>query len=170
MKEHKISETSVRLLQGDITTCDVEAVVNVSGRMLVSSEQATESEPIDIEAELWQGENQDKDVIITPGEGLKADYILNMLSIETSARAGASKIRKIIRSVLQEAQIQNLESLAIPAIGTGVGRFSTERCAEILLEELTKSVSQVENSIHKVIFVLTNQKSYKIFEQVLDKH
>lgn len=165
LKERKISDTVVRLLQGDITSCEVEAVVNVTGKLMVSTEDEEAPEPISIEPELWQ--DQDQDVIITPGEHVKAEYVLNAMSIETNARSGANKIRKTIRGILEEAQAQHLESIAVPAIGTGVGRFPAEKCAMILLEELTKSVQQEDNSLRKIVFVLDNQKTYKVFEQVL---
>lgn len=172
MKERKIGSTVVRLLQGDITACEVDALINVTGKELVSPLKARNSdckEYQDLEKTLFSGKNRDKVVVMTPCLDMRAKHILNTLSVETTATNGAKKIRRTMRSILEEAQEQQLESLAIPAIGTGIGRFPMEKSAEILLEELARSISHPDNHLRKVIFVLDNQKSYKIFEQVLEQ-
>lgn len=162
----------MRLLQGDITACEVDALINVTGKELVSPLKARNNEQKgceDLEKTLFTGENRDKAVVMTSCPDLRAKHILNTLSVETTATNGAKKIRKTMRSILEKAQEQGLESLAIPAIGTGIGRFPIEKSAEILLSELARSVHQPNNRLRKVIFVLDNQKSYKIFEQVLEQ-
>ena len=171
MKERKIGPAVVRLLQGDITTCEVDALINVSGRPLAVPAARNGDCPVceNLEHTLFSGENSDKAVVMTPCLNLRARHILNALSIETTTTSGAKKIRRTMRSILEEAHDQELESLAIPAIGTGIGRFPLEKSAEILLEELARSVSQPDNHLRRVIFVLENQKSYKIFEQVLEQ-
>lgn len=168
MKEKRIGPATVRLLQGDITTCEVDAVINVSGKKLSTTDP--EQLPTQkLNLDLWKNSSGQPAVVITPGEHLKAQHVLNSPSVETTATAGAHKIRKTMRQILEEAQENGLTSLAIPAIGSGINRYPLDRCAEILLEELARSVHQQDNVIQKVIFVLDTQKSYRIFEQVLDE-
>lgn len=172
MKERKIGPAVVRLLQGDITACEVDALINVTGKTLMASDTSREfreSHSKDLEKTLFLGENREKAVVMTTCPELRARAVLNTLSVETTSTNGAKKIRKTMRSILEEAQEQELESLAIPAIGTGFGKFPLEKSAEILLEELARSISQEDNHLRKIIFVLDNQKSYKIFEQVLEQ-
>lgn len=162
MKEKKIGSTHVRLLQGDIKTCEVDAVINVSGKNLLTEAQPPSEEIEDPKEDIALEKVDD------PNDELKAEHIMNTPSVSTTATAGALKIRKTMRSILEEAQAKKLKSLALPAIGSGINRYPLERCAEILLDELAKSVSSEDNSIEKVIFVLENQKSYRVFEQVLE--
>lgn len=179
MKEKKIGPATVRLLQGDITACEVDAVINVTGKALISSlgeeEPETNSEALEPdvstvpepESEV-QTEPKAVPVQVIPAEDLKANHVLNTPTVETTATNGALRIRKTMRSILEEAQTKKLKSLALPAIGSGINRYPLERCAEILLNELAKSVLREDNSIERVIFVLDTQKSYRIFEQVLE--
>lgn len=166
VKEKKIAQTSVRLMQGDITTCSVDAVINVSGKTLIPFDLDEEPEAIPALLDRQPGEAP---LIESGSEVLKAEQVIHAPTVDTTATAGALKIRKSIRAILEQAQQEKLTSLALPPIGSGINRYPLERCAEILLEELYKSVSQPENSIEKVIFVLKNQKSYRIFEQVLEQ-
>ncbi len=172
VKEKKIGSTTVRLLQGDITTCQVDAVINVTGKALTPPDLDETLEPSPPSAEISTIEKADTaeiPVLVTPSEHLKAEHIMSAPTVSTTATAGALKIRKTMRSIMEEAQAKKLKSLAIPAIGSGINRYPLERCAEILLQELNKSVKAQDNSIEKVIFVLDTQKSYRIFEQVLEQ-
>lgn len=156
MKEKKLGSTVVRLLQGDITTCDVDAIV--SPVLFAEGEDANATQ---------MPEPGEHDVTLIETPYLKARFVLHTGTVETTATAGAGKIRRLIKSVLAEAQQQELETLAIPPLGAGLGRFPIEKCAEILLSELQRSVQMENNHLRKVIFVFDNQKSYKTFEQVL---
>jgi len=169
VKERKIGSAVIRLLQGDITTCDVDAVINVTGKQLRPKELDAPPEPI---ADLLVAEGEESGEVVislTEAEDLKAQHVLNTSTVRTTATAGANKIRKTIRCILETAQQKKFKSLAIPAIGSGINRYPLERTAEILLEELAKSVQQPDNSLERVIFVLHNQKSYRIFEQILNQ-
>lgn len=169
MKEKRIGPATVRLLQGDITTCAVDAVINITGKTLIPHDEEDSREPLELDPELWKDTDGDHAVVMTPGEELKAQHVLNAPIVETTATAGAHKIRKTMRNILEEAQDQRLKTLAVPAIGAGINRYPIDRCAEILFEELARSVQREDNSIEKVVFVLDTQKSYRIFEQVLNE-
>lgn len=172
VKEKKIGSTTVRLLQGDITTCQVDAVINVTGKTLTPPDLEEPPESTRVLPEracLETPEAGDVPVLVAPSEHLKAEHVMNAPTVSTTATAGALKIRKTMRSIMEEAQAKNLKSLAIPAIGSGINRYPLERCAEILLQELNKSVKAEDNTIEKVIFVLDTQKSYRIFEQALEQ-
>ncbi len=166
MKERRLAHTSVRLMQGDITTCNVDAVINVSGKTLIPFDLDEEPRTIEAVTNLEPGEAP---VVESTGEKLKAEQVMHTPTVDTTATAGALKIRKTIRTILEQAQKDGLKSLALPPIGSGINRYPLDRCAEILYEELYKSVSQPDNTIEKVIFVLKSQKSYRVFEQVLEQ-
>ena len=58
-------------------------------------------------------------------------------------------------------------SIAIPAIGAGIGGFSSQRCAEILIEEARQHLAG-ETTLEEVRFVLFGEPSYRIFEMAKD--
>lgn len=169
MKEKRIGPATIRLLQGDITTCAVDAVINITGKTLIPHDEEDSREAVELDPGLWKDTEGDHAVVMTSGAELKAQHILNAPIVETTATSGAHKIRKTMRNILEEAQEKKLKTLAVPAIGAGINRYPIERCAEILFEELARSVSREDNTIEKVVFVLDTQKSYRIFEQVLDE-
>jgi O-acetyl-ADP-ribose deacetylase (regulator of RNase III) len=168
VKEKRIGPATVRLLQGDITTCEVDAVINVTGKTLVPHDDDDSTQAVKIDPTLWDGSDDDHPVVMKPGQELKAQHILLAPIVETTSTSGAHKIRKTMRRILEEAQENGLKTLALPAIGAGINRYPIERCAEILFEELARSVLREGNTIEKVVFVLDTQKSYRIFEQVLN--
>lgn len=154
MKEKKIGTTVVRLLQGDITACEVDAIVKTC-------------HGVPSQAVLPLSSNGD--VVFTSGNGYKAKYILETAFAEKKTQINAHVIRRTMQLILERAQEHQLESLAMPALGAGPGGMPADKCADILLQELTESILQVGNSLKKVVFVFHNQKGYKCFEQALTK-
>jgi O-acetyl-ADP-ribose deacetylase (regulator of RNase III) len=68
---------------------------------------------------------------------------------------------------LRLAHEHELRSIAFPAVGTGVGGFSMQRCAEVMLAEARAHLAG-ETSLESVRFVLFGEPAYRVFEQVND--
>ena len=60
-----------------------------------------------------------------------------------------------------------IRTLAVPAIGAGVGGVSEKRCAEILLE-VARVVQEGTEALDEVRFVLFGEPTYRVFEMVND--
>lgn len=58
------------------------------------------------------------------------------------------------------------QSLAFPALGTGVGKFPIDECASVLLD-LVILYLQGEASLRGVMFVLFKEEDMEAFEDVL---
>jgi O-acetyl-ADP-ribose deacetylase (regulator of RNase III) len=71
------------------------------------------------------------------------------------------------RRSLELASERGCRTLAIPAIGAGVGGLSIQRCAEILLEEARAHLSG-ETTLEEVRFVLFGEPAYRVFESAQD--
>src|SRR5690606_15557069 len=54
VKEKRIGSATVRLLQGDITACEVDAVINVTGKTLVSYDEEDAPVPVQLDPEIWK--------------------------------------------------------------------------------------------------------------------
>jgi O-acetyl-ADP-ribose deacetylase (regulator of RNase III) len=72
-----------------------------------------------------------------------------------------------VRRSLELARERGCRSVAIPAIGAGIGGLSAQSCAEILLAEARAHLAG-ETSLEEVRFVLFGEPSYRVFELVLD--
>jgi O-acetyl-ADP-ribose deacetylase (regulator of RNase III) len=66
-----------------------------------------------------------------------------------------------------QASEKACRTIAIPAIGAGIGGFSEQRCAEILLEEAREHLAG-ETTLEEVRFVLFGEPTYRIFEMAKD--
>jgi O-acetyl-ADP-ribose deacetylase (regulator of RNase III) len=71
-----------------------------------------------------------------------------------------------LNSLLKASELQ-LKSLAFPAIGTGVGNFPVNECAEIMLGIANEFLNRKETSVQKIYFVLFDENSYQIFKSAL---
>ena len=65
------------------------------------------------------------------------------------------------------ANERGCRTIAIPAIGAGIGGFSPQRCAEVLLEEARAHLAG-ETSLEEIRFVLRGEPSYRVFESAND--
>ena len=60
----------------------------------------------------------------------------------------------------------NLKSIALPAISTGIFGYPIRRCAEMMLK-VTIEYLKGQTGLEKVVFCLFGRDSYKIFEEQL---
>jgi O-acetyl-ADP-ribose deacetylase (regulator of RNase III) len=72
-----------------------------------------------------------------------------------------------VRRSLELAAERGCRTLAIPAIGAGIGGLSVQRCAEILLEEARTHLA-AETPLEEIRFVLFGEPVYRIFESTRD--
>jgi O-acetyl-ADP-ribose deacetylase (regulator of RNase III) len=62
---------------------------------------------------------------------------------------------------LRKAEELGLKNIAFPALGTGVGGFSLEECAQIMIRAALEYKGI--NKLEKIIFVLHEHTGYRIF-------
>jgi O-acetyl-ADP-ribose deacetylase (regulator of RNase III) len=84
-----------------------------------------------------------------------------------SGSATEDAIRTSVRRSLELASQHGCRSIAIPAVGAGIGGFSAQRCAEILLAEAQAHLAG-ETSLEEVRFVLFGEPIYRLFEAAQD--
>jgi len=65
------------------------------------------------------------------------------------------------------ARERGCDSVAVPAVGAGVGGLSLQRCAEISIEEARRHL-EGDDSLDEIRFVLYGEPAYRVFEMVHD--
>lgn len=162
----------IRLSQGDISDIEVDAVVNAANTSLQLGSGVAGA----IHERGGPGIQQHCDRIgpielgaaaMTEAGKLPARYVIHAASMNPGGTTTEDSLRSSVRRSLDLATEHRLSSLALPAIGTGVGGFSVQRCAEILFEEVERHLED-ETSLESVRFVLYSEPDYRIFEQVRD--
>ncbi len=162
----------IRLLEGDICREEVDAIVNAANTELklgtgvagAIREQAGPAvqEECDGLAPVAVGE-----AVLTGAGRLPARHVLHAASMELGGPTTEEALRASTRRCLELAYEHELRSIAFPALGTGVGGLSLQRCAEIMLEEARQHLDG-ETSVEDIRFVLFGEPAYRVFEHVDD--
>jgi O-acetyl-ADP-ribose deacetylase (regulator of RNase III) len=112
-------------------------------------EEALESAPL----ELGQA-------IATSAGKLDAKFVVHAAAMELGKGANAESIRVSFKNSLELADSLECESMAVPAIGCGIGGFNLEQASEILLREAS---SFSASCVKTVFFVLHSPDAQGVF-------
>jgi O-acetyl-ADP-ribose deacetylase (regulator of RNase III) len=162
----------IRIEEGDLTRCEVDAIVNAANTQLrlgtgvAGAVREGGGPSIQAECDAHGPVALGGAALTTAGE-LPARYVIHAATMEPGGTSSEQSLRDAFRASLELAAERGLSSVACPALGTGVGGFSMQRCAEILLEEADRHL-QSETSIDEIRFVPFGEPAYRIFEQVQD--
>lgn len=155
--------------QGDLTETDVDAIVNAAnndlhlGGGVAGAIRRKGGDEIQRECDAI-GSIPLGGAAITSGGRLKARHVIHAASMELGGRTSAADLRSSTAHSLRIASEHNLETIAFPAVGTGIARFPIRECAQIMLSEAMKHL-QGETSLKKIFFVLFDADSLKIFQE-----
>lgn len=138
--EKKIGGRILRLVQGDITERDVDAIVNaanehlqhgggVAGAIVRRGGQVIQDESDRI------GFTPVGTAAITGAGSLRARYVIHAVGPRMGEGEEDNKLRSAVKSVLELASSRGLRSVSMPAISSGIFGFPKDRCAAILVGE-----------------------------------
>jgi O-acetyl-ADP-ribose deacetylase (regulator of RNase III) len=165
--------SKVTIRQGDITEARVDAIVNaanndlklgggVAGAIRAKGGPSIQAE-CDRLAPIPLGE-----AAITGAGNLPARYVIHAASMRLGGRTTEASLREATRNSLLRAKEKRLETIAFPAIGTGIAGFPLDRCAEIMGAEVRDHL-RGETSIKHVEFVLFDAPSLYVFQRAFQK-
>jgi len=160
------------LTEGDITEQDVDAIVNAANSDLVLGAGVAgairEKGGPSIQAECNEiGPIEVGGAALTGAGDLSARYVIHAAGMPPMGEATEQSIESSLRRSLELANEKGCTSVAVPAIGAGIGGFSTQRCAEVLLAEAQRHLD-AETSVSEIRFVLFGEPTYRIFEMTHD--
>jgi O-acetyl-ADP-ribose deacetylase (regulator of RNase III) len=140
ISEKKVDGNMLRLVQGDITERDVEAIVNaanshlkhgggVAGAIVRKGGQVIQDESDSV------GYTPVGSAAITTAGKLKAEYVIHAVGPRMGEGDEDNKLRSAVTSTLYLASENGIKSLSMPAISSGIFGFPKDRCAAILVGE-----------------------------------
>ena len=162
----------ILLSEGDITAASVDAIVNAANTELVLGSgvagaiRARGGPAIQAECDA-HGPVPLGGAALTSGGSLPARFVIHAAAMKPGGPVTEDSLRAATRASLELARSRGLRSIAFPAVGTGVGGFSMQRCAEVMLGEVRSHLAQ-ETSLETVHFVLFGEPAYRVFELVND--
>ena len=162
--------TDIHVEQGDLTTYEVDAVVNAANNDLqlgggLAGAIRRKGGP-EIQAECDRhGPVAVGGAALTTGGRLPARHVIHQASMRLGGRTTDEGLRESTRAVLALADEHGVRTIAFPATGTGIAGFDTRRCAEIMLAEVRDHVGR-GTQITDVHFVLFDKKALQTFQEV----
>lgn len=162
----------VTLVEGDITEQAVDAIVNAANSALqlgagVAGAIRDRGGPSIQEECNAIGAIGVGDAAVTGAGDLPARFVIHAAGMPPRGRADEDSVRRAARRSFALANERGCRTIAIPAIGAGIGGFSPQRCAEVLLEEALFHLAG-ETSLVEIRFVLLGEPMYRVFESAKD--
>jgi O-acetyl-ADP-ribose deacetylase (regulator of RNase III) len=165
----------VELLKGDITTLEVDAIVNAANNSLLGGGGVdgaihhAAGPDLLIECETLNGCETGRSKI-TGGYHLKAKHVIH--TVGPIWYGGHRDEHQLLASCYQTslalAKLNKIKTIAFPGISTGVYGFPKEMAALIAINETKRFLSR--NSYpEKVIFVTYSDDNYETYRKLLDK-
>jgi len=161
----------IRILQGDLTAQDADAIVNAANNDLqlgggVAGAIRRKGGPAIQEECDRLGPIPLGEAAVTGGGNLKARYVIHAASMRLGEATSEANLRASTRASLLRAKELGIRTIAFPAVGTGIAGFPMRRCAEVMLEEAAAHLAG-ETSLQEVRFVLFDASAEKIFRDCL---
>jgi O-acetyl-ADP-ribose deacetylase (regulator of RNase III) len=172
MEKH-LSNVTVRLLEGDITELDVDAIVNAAnnelwmGAGVAGAIKRKGGQVIEDEA-MKKGPIPVGEAVVTTAGALRAKWVIHAAAMGTDLLTDAEKVRAATRNALKRFQELGLSSIALPALGTGVGGFPVQSAANVMLSVVKEKADEMPSGT-VVIFALFGQPTFQAFQEELAK-
>ncbi len=163
---------SIELVQGDITQMDTDAIVNPSNTELIlgagvsGAIRAAGGDTIQEQMSALGG-CPVGGAKVTDGGDLAARYIIHAVGPRMGEGDEDAKLKSATQESLARAEELNLQSIAFPAISTGVYGFPLGKCAVIMLSVATDHMHASAVSLKKIVFCLWGDEAFTIFKQTL---
>ena len=161
----KILNTEPRLVQGEITELDLDAIVNAAKAHLILGEGVAgairrRGGP-QIQKECDHLGTPVGTAVITGGGLLKARHVIH--AVGPRMGEGKEDERSATLSSLRVADDNGLRSLAFPAISTGIFGIPLDRCARIMVGTAVDFLRR-PTGLTAVLFCLFSADALEVFQ------
>lgn len=162
----------IKIIQGDITILDVDAIVNAANNTLLGGggvdgaiHRAAGPELLDYCRGLSGCPTGE--AVITPGFNLKAMYIIHTVGPVYSGRQeDAGLLALCYRNSLNLAVENNLKYIAFPAISCGVYGYPVKEACRIAVDTTCEFLKN-NKSIKQIIFIQFSSRNYAIYKDYI---
>jgi O-acetyl-ADP-ribose deacetylase (regulator of RNase III) len=162
----------IELWNGDICDLEVDAIVNAASTALWMSTgvggalKRRGGDVIEFAAVRQAPVPLGGAIVTTAGE-LAARAVIHAVSLDTSRRTSAEAISAAVHSALDRARELEVTSIAIPALGTGVGGFPLDEAARVTVAAVRETLPSLP-SLERVIFALRGAAAYQAFHDAIE--
>lgn len=158
-----VGRTTVRAIVGDITTLDVDVIVNAANAELahgggVAAAIARVGGPVvDDESARWVAEHGPVargQAAVTSGGNLKAGHVVHVVGpIHSGAEGDEADLRAAVRAALAAANGAGGRSVAMPAISAGIYGYPKDEATRVIAREVVAWLGETGNELEEVLLV-----------------
>lgn len=163
-----MSAPRILIISGDLVEQEVDAIVNaanndlqlgggVAGAIRRAGGPAIQDE-CDARGSISVGE-----AAITGAGELRARYVIHAASMMLGGRTTKESLKSSMSHAFRLAGEQEISTIAIPAVGTGIAGFPIDECARVMADCLREALSHGWQP-QEVRFVLFGEGSKRVFE------
>ncbi len=162
----------IKALEGDITDMDVDAIVNAANTDLILGSGVAGAirkrggDSIQKECDRI-GPIPLGEAVITGAGNLKSRFVIHAAGMYLGGSVTEESLRAATKNSLIRADEKGIRTIAFPAIGTGVGGFPVDKCAEVMIDVISSYLECEKTSIDRVYFVLFDEPTYRAFNECL---
>jgi O-acetyl-ADP-ribose deacetylase (regulator of RNase III) len=167
--------TRLKVIQGDITTLAVDAIVNAANNSLlggggVDGAIHRAAGPELLAACKTLNGCETGQAKITQGYRLPAKWVIHTVGPvwQNGEHGEAELLAACYRNVLRVAAQQSIKAIAFPAISCGVYGFPVEKAAQIAISTVVEQLKHYP-VIEQVFFVCFNEVCLQAYQQELAK-
>jgi O-acetyl-ADP-ribose deacetylase (regulator of RNase III) len=167
-----VKNSSIKIVQGDITDLDTDVIVNAANAQLIlgggvagairqKGGPKIQEECNEIGGTFVGG------AVITTGGNLKAKHVIHAVGPRMGEGDEDSKLTNAVLNSLKLMDEHGLKIIAFPAISTGIFGYPIDRCAKIMIFTAKKYLAG-ETQIKEVVFCLYTNSDYEVFNKELN--
>ena len=176
MKELQVSHTKLHVLKGDITRCEVAAIVNAANESLLGGggvdgaiHRAAGPELL-AACRLLNG-CRTGEAKLTPGFQLKAASVIHTVGPvwRGGTHGEADLLASCYQKSLELADSNGIHTLAFPAISTGIYGYPLSQATKIAVGTVkTYLENHPQTLITEITFVCFDDATMRVYEQVFE--
>jgi O-acetyl-ADP-ribose deacetylase len=164
----QIHRSILRLVRGDLTALEVDAVVFYARPDLALGSGFGTAISVRggaaVQKELkGLGPVAVGQAVVTGAGNLKAKYLVHAVGPRFQEVDTEAKLRATVLSALEAAEAKDVKRIALPPMGAGFYGVSLELCARVMIEAI-QSYLEGETNIEEVLLCVMDQREQKPFE------
>jgi len=169
----KISQSSLEIIQGDITEMETDAIVNAANAKLIMGGGVAGAilrkggGIIQDECDKIGGTHVGG-AVITTGGNLKAKHVIHAVGPRFGEGNEDEKLRSATLNSLSLADKHRLKSIPFPAISAGIFGFPVDRCAKIMLSTAIEYLKG-KTDLERIVFCLFSKETFNVFLEELER-
>lgn len=173
--EKTIAEKTLRLVLGDITERDVDAIVNAANKHLqhgggVAGAIVRKGGAIIQDESNRIGFVPTGNAAMTSAGSLKAKFVIHAVGPRMGEGDEETKLRRAVQQTLLLASENGLKSISMPAISSGIFGFPKDRCAAILVAESREFLEEnITTSLNCIEFCIFDRETLGFFQSEFAK-